>query len=968
MNEQYKLIEKKHIDELNGEGLLYEHTQSGAQILFIKNDDRNKTFSVSFRTPPQDDTGLPHILEHAVLCGSRKYPVKDPFNELAKGSLNTFLNAMTFSDKTMYPVASMNDKDFVNLMDVYMDAVFYPNIYDDPKILEQEGWHYELNDKDEDIIYKGVVYNEMKGAFSSAESVLMRRIQQSLFPDTAYGFESGGDPDYITDLSSEVFLNFHKRYYHPANSYIFLYGDLEVDEKLTWLHDNYLKDFEAIDIDSTIKYQEPFKRTKKIEMSYPISSTESKEDNTYLSMNFVTGHKLNPCEYYGLEILEYILLEAPGAPIKKALLDAGIGKDVFGSYDSSIMQPTFSIVAKNANADQRDDFVKIIRKTIKKIAEEGLDDKKVQAAINYFEFKIKEADFGRYPKGIIYAIKALDSWLYEGSPFGYFEYNEAFKSLKAGTEDGCLNNLLQKYFVDNKHITVLSLVPDDEMLSKRDAEIKEALNQYKASLSDDEIEALVENTKALEVYQNEGDTPEALATIPLLELKDVDKKIDPLESDVIDVRGTKIIRHHAFTNDILYMKWVFDLSVCEEEDLPYAKLLSRLLGKMSTENYEYSDLSDEINIHTGGISFSTQVYMDADDTDKIHPKFQVHGKCFMENADHMIRLVEEIILKTIFDDTKRLKELLMEAKSRTEMVLSSNGHATSATRASSYISPTGKAKDLMNGIAYYDALIQMQNLLDKDSESLIGHLEGLCESIFRGANLIIGSTYQEVYDTEVDALIEEHLDIYDPEASLEAKLELQLNKANEGIMTSDKIQYVAKAGNFVKAGYRYSGSMKVLRSIVSRDYLWINIRIKGGAYGAMSNMHRNGDMFFVSYRDPNLIKTIHHYDVMCEYIENFNADERTLRKYILGTISDMDQPLTPSMENDKVLSLYIGGISDEILQRERTEVLETSVEDIRELYSMVQQVMGQNNLCVLGNESKIKENQDVFIETRYLKQ
>jgi len=966
MSTYYKLIEEKKIDELNGIGQLYEHEKSGARVLVIKNDDRNKTFSIAFRTPPADDTGLPHILEHSVLCGSRKFPLKDPFVELAKGSLNTFLNAMTFSDKTMYPIASMNDKDFENLMDVYLDAVFYPNIHKDPMILKQEGWHYELNDPKEDIIYKGVVYNEMKGAFSSPESVLFRKIQQSLFPDTAYNFESGGDPDYIPELTEETFLSFHKKYYHPSNSYIFLYGDIDVEEKLEWLNDNYLDAFERIEVDSEIKLQAPFKSPEEYVFSYPISSNETTKDKTYLSMNIVTGSRLSTCEYIGMEIIEYILLEAPGAPLKKALLDAGVGKDVFGSYDNSIMQPTFSIVAKNTEIDKKAEFVEIIKSTLKRISEEGLDKKKVEAAINYFEFKIKEADFGRHPKGVIYAIKALDSWLYDGSPFEYFEYNAAFAALKAGTEDGCLDTMIKKYFIDNTHVSILTLEPDTTLLSSKDEETKKVLANYKSKLKKKQILGMIEETKALETYQNSEETPEAIASIPLLELSDVDHKIEVLDKSIKEVKKTNILRHHAFTNNILYMKWLFDLSMIEENDLPYVKLLSKLLSKMNTENYSYSDLSDEINTNTGGISFSTQVYDDSTDPESYRPKLEISGKCFIEKSAEMIGIVEEIILNTRFDEVSRLKELIQESKSRVQMGLTSNGHVTTATRAESYFSSTSKVRDLFSGIGYYDFLVEIEKTFNDDADSVISHFDRLTELIFRGRNLLIGTTHQEVFDEKVDELLEEHLDIYDHETEVALAPKLILSKENEGFMTSDKIQYVAKAGNYRLSDFEYHGSMKVLQVIISLDYLWTNIRIKGGAYGAMVNFRRNGDMFFVSYRDPNLVQTIHHYDVMCDYIEHLEMDDRELRKYILGAISRMDQPLTPSMENERVISQFVTGVSDELLQLDRDQVLDTTLEEIKGLYSLIQSTMSQNYLCVLGNETKITEAQDVFKATKQL--
>lgn len=966
MNDHFTQLEQKNIDELNAVGRLFIHNKSGAKLFFITNDDDNKTFSISFRTPPMDDTGLPHILEHSVLCGSRKFPIKDPFVELAKGSLNTFLNAMTFADKTMYPVASCNEKDFENLMDVYMDAVLYPNFSKEDKILKQEGWHYELNNEEDELTYKGVVYNEMKGVFSSPEQTLFRKIQQSLFTDNAYHFESGGDPDFIPDLTQENFVAFHKKYYHPSNSYIFIYGNADVDEKLTWLHDHYLKDFETIDIDSKIPKQAPFQQRKEIIESYPISSGESTKEKTYLSLNFVTGEITNKMEYIGLDILEYLLLEAPGAPLKKALLQASIGKDVFGSFDNSILQPTFSIVVKNSDESKKDQFLDVVYSSFREIVSEGLDERKIEAAINHFEFKTKEADYGRYPKGVIYAMKAMDSWLYDTSPFAHFEFNQTFEDLREGIKNGWFNQLIQKYFLDNQHASVLILKPDQEMLTKKENEIKEKLQAYKESLSAEALKKLVSETNDLEVFQSEKEKKEDVESIPLLSLEDINKKIEPMVIDEKVINNVQWLRHINFTNNIVYLQLDFDTKTVPRHLIPYIGLLSATFGKMDTENYEYGDLSTEVNINTGGIKFNTNVYGVNDEVDVFKPKFEISGKCFSDKVPKLFHLFEEIIYRTKFENKQRLGEIVSETKSRLQMNLSSNGHVTAANRAESYFAKTAMYREQVSGITFYENLEKWDDQFDNYADEIIKSLSQLVHIIFRPENLIVGVTCEKealnILDHEMNLFIER----LDHSILSADEIDLEPEKRNEGFMTSGKIQYVAKSGNYIQEGFHYTGYLRVLQTILSLDYLWHNVRVKGGAYGCMANFKRNGSMYFTSYRDPNLKETLDVFDNMYSYISTFSADEREMRKYIIGTISKLDQPLTPSMKNEKMLSLNFSNISDVHLQQERDEVLSTTSEKIRGLAVMIKETLKQGNICVLGNESKVKTHEDLFMETKNL--
>ncbi|TCT15663.1 hypothetical protein EDC18_103373 [Natranaerovirga pectinivora] len=956
----FNLIEEQKIDEINSTARVFEHTKSGAKALVLSNEDTNKVFSINFRTPPTDDTGLPHILEHSVLCGSKNFPAKDPFVELAKGSLNTFLNAMTYPDKTMYPVASCNDKDFVNLMHVYMDAVFHPNIYKEEKILKQEGWHYELNNVDEPLQYKGVVYNEMKGVFSSPEQVLFRRIQASLFPDTPYAKESGGDPEFITDLTQEDFLEFHKKYYHPSNSYIFLYGDFEVEEKLEWLDKEYLSHYDKIEVDSSIPEQKPFDKVNEVEELYSISNNDDPKDKTYLSYNYAIGKATDTELYYAFDVLEYLLLEAQGAPLKKALIDANIGKDVFGSYDNGILQPTFSVVAKDTNEEEKERFVNVINETLKNLVKNGLDKKKIEASINYHEFKIREADYGKYPKGVVYAIQHLNSWLYDACPLMHFKYNDTFKKLRDGLKTDYFEKLIEKYLINNTHASLVVVKPEKGLTAKKEKEIEDKLQEYKSSLSDDELRTLVDETKELLEYQEEPTKKEDLQKIPLLDLKDIRKEPEQLPLEIVDMHNIKVLLHETFTNNIGYVKLLFDTKNVPVDLVPYLGILSTALGKMDTERYSYDELERDININTGGISASMNVYGFNEMADTYVPKMEIRGKAFVEKLPILFDLLNEVVMKTKLDDTKRLEEILLETKSRLQMFLNGSGHTAAANRALSYFSKLAFYKEMVSGITYYRFVEELVKDYDTKKQDIIEKLNALVKYLFRRENLMISYTAEKsafgIFENEVETFV---ADLY-TEPVEEKGMIFNLKRQNEGFLTPGKIQYVAKAGNFVTEGFKYSGVLRVLQTISRLDYLWNNIRVKGGAYGAMCSFNRTGNVYFTSYRDPNLKETLESYDRLYDYLNHFSVDERDMTKYIIGTISTLDTPLTPYSKGETAASAYLSNISYEDLKKEREEVLNTKPEDIRRMAELVHKVLKQDNICVIGNENKLQANENLF--------
>ena len=966
----YEVIQKEDLSDIKSQGFLLKHKKSGARVLLMENDDENKVFCIGFRTPPSDSTGVPHIMEHSVLCGSRDFPVKDPFVELVKGSLNTFLNAMTYPDKTVYPVASCNDKDFQNLMHVYMDAVFYPNIYQHDEIFRQEGWSYKLDRPDGELTISGVVYNEMKGAFSSSEGVLDRVILNSLFPDTSYANESGGDPDVIPELTYEQFLDFHRKYYHPSNSYIYLYGDMDMEEKLRWLDEKYLSEFDAAEVDSEIKYQEPFGEMREVVQEYSITSDESEEDKTYLSWNKVIGTSLDEKLYLAFQILDYALLSAPGAPLKKALVDAGVGKDIMGSYDNGVYQPLFSVIAKNANVEQKEEFIRVIEDTLREIAEKGMDKKALRAGINYHEFRFREADFGNYPRGLMYGLQLYDSWLYdEAKPFIHMQAIPTFEFLKSQVDTGYFEDLIRTYLLENTHGAVVIICPERGRTARMDRELAEKLKAYKESLSPEEVQKLVDDTHELEQYQEEESSPEDLAKIPVLKRTDISREIAPIYNDELEIGGVKLVHHNIETNGIGYVTMMFDLSGIREELLPYVGILQSVLGIIDTTNYEYGELFNEINIHTGGIGTSLELYTDVTKVKEkeFRATFEMRGKALYPKMDVLFSMMREILMESRLDDEKRLKEILAMLKSRLLASFLSSGHTTAALRALSYTSPMSKFKDDTDGIGFYEAVKKIEEDFDGQKETLIRNLKEIARRIFRADNLMISYTSSEEGIepmTKAFAAVKDSL--YTGGEIPDEACILHCRKRNEGFKTSSKVQYVARVGNFIDGGQKYSGTLQILKVILGYDYLWQNIRVKGGAYGCMSNFNRIGDAYLISYRDPNLERTMEVYEGVVDYLKNFNVSDRDMNKFIIGTMSSLDRPMNPAAKGARSMNLYMNRVSEEMIRSERGQILDAQQEDIRALAGVGEAMLDQNLLCVIGSEEKIEEQKDMFLEVKTL--
>ncbi len=955
----FRLLSDCQVKEVNSQVQLFEHEKSGARLLFLGNDDDNKVFSITFRTPPEDSTGVAHIVEHAVLCGSKKFPLKEPFVELVKGSLNTFLNAMTYPDKTMYPVASRNDKDFRNLMDVYLDAVFFPAMVNEPEILMQEGWHYEIDEESGDLLYKGVVYNEMKGVFSSPDAILEQKMMATLFPNTTYGFESGGDPDVIPELTHEKFTEFHRRYYHPSNSYIFLYGDLEIRDTLEFLDSQYLANFDRQTTDSQIALQPAFTEVMSKTFSYPISPAEPIEDKSLLAMAAVVGQSTDTELCLTFNILSHLLLETPAAPLKKAIIDAGIGKEVSGYFVESLWQPVFSIMVSGSNEKERDKLADVIEATLRDLCVNGIDSKLLQASINSIEFKLREANYGGKPKGLAYNIKCMDSWLYDADPVLPLAYESALQKIKSSAAEGFFEGKIKQYLLENTHQALIALVPEPGLSEKRAQELRQELATHKGKLSDSQLSEIAEQAKKLKARQETPDSDEKLASIPLLELKDIERQSETLPIEERVVQNIPILFHSLFTNQIAYLSLYFEARQVSQSDIPWLYLLADVMGKINTVNHDYADLANEINLHTGGMVFDVWAYADKERDDLFYPKFRIRTKTLIDHLDQTMRLVGEVSGRSVFRDSKRLKEIIRQSKANWDTALFRKGQQVVATRVLSYFSPVARYNET-GVLTYYQFLSNLEKKLSHSLEDITSKLEEMASLVFNRDNLLVSLTCEEGGYGNFEKQISLLTDALGNNNSPTVEYEFQSEQRNEGIMTSGKVQYVAKGANFRKLGYNYHGSMKVLETILRYDYLWNRVRVQGGAYGGFAQFERTGNMVFGSYRDPNLLETVKVYDETVTFLSGFNVSQREMTKYIIGTMSQLDTPLTPQMKGERAAMMYIRGISQSDIQRERDEVLSTKQDSIKKLAELVDKAMQANYLCVLGSEEKIRTHKQIF--------
>lgn len=963
----FTLLREESIDEVNGVARVFEHDKTGARLIYLSNDDNNKVFHIGFRTPSNNSTGVAHIMEHSVLCGSRKYPVKEPFVELAKGSMNTFLNAMTYPDKTVYPIASTNAKDFMNLMDVYLDAVFYPEIYNTPHIFHQEGWHYHLENKEDPITYNGVVYNEMKGVYSSPEEVLQREIFMALYPDTIYGQESGGYPEDIPELTYEAFSDFHKRLYHPSNAYIYLYGDGDIATHLKYLDDQYLSQFDKADINSDIPTQAPFEKMVEAKGTYAIPKDEDQENKDYISLNYVLENEPTFEDLLAFDVLGHILLGANSAPLKKALLDLGICKDVDYAYSSSMKQPYFSIVLKHTDEKHKALFIETVEKTLEDLLENGLDKRSIEAGININEFMLIEGEFGSYPKGLMYGLEMFDTWLYGGDPLTHLKYRDAIAKLRMSCDNHGFEALIARYLLNNSHRAYVSIHPDATLAERKEKELSQRLADYKASLSDEALNALVADTHALIERQNKEDAPEALETIPKLSLDEIDKNARKVVLIEEAHQGHKLLYHPGATGGIGYIRLYFDTHVIPQEDLKYLSLVNKIIGRVSTEDFDYEQLNQEVEIYTGGISTSVETYDNVKEPGHYESKFVIKGKAVTANIEKLMALIEATILRSRFDEKDLIGDIIGEIRMNKENQFVMGGHIVSVQRLQSYYSQSARMFEELGGVEFYKFLADIDDHFEERWEALSEKLKEVAKAIVNRKGLIISVTGDEDLKAPMLKAVDGLLENLKNEALPVYNYQFELSVKNEGFMTAAKIQYVSKGFNVQALGYKYNGSLLVLKSILAMDYLWNRVRVQGGAYGAQFGVNRAGELYFTSYRDPNLKKTIAAYNEAFEYVEKMETSRREMEKYIIGTISSKDIPLSTAVRAEAADTMYFNGTTWADIQKERDEILGTTLKGLKITANMLREAMDKNVLCVIGSEEKVKEAKDIFKEVKYIK-
>ena len=949
----FSLEKIEEVCEIHSTAYLFTHKQSGARLLYLKNSDNNKVFNVAFKTPPSDDCGTPHILEHAVLCGSRKYEAKDPFNELAKGSLNTFLNAMTYADKTMYPVASCNEKDFHNLMDVYLDAVFYPKIYEKKEIFHQEGWRYLLQEDGLDIT--GVVYNEMKGALADPESQLSGLISRAIFGKTTYGFESGGDPKSIPDLTYENFINFHKTYYHPSNAYFFLYGDMEPMACLQRIHEEYLSQFSSCNMLPVITETNCVKKGEIVKDTYAVSQ-ESEENGTYFAYAVKAGKCTDPERIMALQILSYVLLESNASPLKNALIDAGICEETEGWFDSSTYEMVFSIIAKNSVPEKLDTFIHLIEKECSRLAKEGLPADLLQSALRKYDFLLREEDYGSTPKGLIYCTRLMKRWLHGEDPLESLRLLKIIEKLKQNSKKGYFEDLLASTFLVNGEKVFITFTPEkgkDEKEAERF--LVEMQNRYEA-MTEADIQEIKEDAKHLEYFQKHIDSPEILAQIPLLEIEEIDKmpKLTAYTKDSLET-GRALLHVPLESNGIVYMKLFFDASGIPQDLIPYAGLLTELLGKLDTDLYSYQQLPTLKNQIFGGLSFHNTTF---NQNAKEYRSFlTVKIKLLKEDLSAAFNFIREVLLHTDFEKIENMKKIIKSAKIKGEYELQNNSHYYAIFYSGSNLFPALQIDELTSGIRYYRFLCDIDTQLEKDPSIVIDKLRETAGYLFK----------KNLMEATVGCEIKDFLAVKDYLTTLEfpseeikpQKYEFHLKNEKIAFTNTSGIVYNITSFDFHKHNIPYHGKYLVLRTIINLEYLWNQVRVQGGAYGCGCKFMNSGFSYFYSYRDPNLEETYGIYQNLADDISKFQADNREMTKYILGTINELDQPKTNMDRLNAAINKYYKGISDETVIQQRQEILQTTSEDIRECQNLLRLIDCQN-ICTIGNEQKIKTNAEYF--------
>ena len=960
---KYKFRSSQFIEDINSEVKIYEHIKTGAKVACIKNEDQNKVFTIGFRTPVENSTGVPHIIEHSVLCGSKKYPVKDPFAEMTKRSLNTFLNAMTYPDKTIYPCASQNLSDFKNLMSVYLDAVLFPNIHTDKNIFLQEGWHYEMMKKDEPIKFNGVVYNEMKGAFSNPQQVLYRSLFNAISPDTSYAFESGGDPEDIPTLSYEEFKNFHKRYYHPSNSYIFLYGDLDMEERMEWIDQEYLSKFDKISIDSKVKTQPAFTEMKNVTLEYPIGPNEDAGQKAQFAYALSLKDSKNIKLQLALNIIASTLVNAEGSEIKQAILDAKIAEDFQADFEDGIKQPIFGFIATNAKPEKKQEMLDIINEKLTK-ALTDLNHDQILSNINYYEFKAREGKFSYAPRGLDYITAMLGEWLYDEDPCLGLEKIKYFVELKEDLKKGYFEKVIEEYLLNNKHAAFVELLPSKTILEEREKKTLEKLEKIKASLSDAQLDELIQMNLDLKKYQNAKNTKEEIDTLPTLTKEDIEQKPTEFKCELISNKEFDSYLEEGFTNDILYGTFAFNLGKTNVEDTQYENLLCDLYTKLPTAKYSVVELNSMMKRYLGSLSFSFSRIRKEDKS--TYNLVMVKFSTLKGNLNIAKELIEEIVNNTKFDAYNEILQTLVASKAGFQSYATSVGHRASFIRAGSYINEDYFFNDNVGGFANYDFISKLIKEFETIKEKISNKLIAIRSLTFAKKRFFASCTCSKEDFSVFEKCAKEVYDNLCGEGEFKEAEKFEPKKISEGIKTQSNVNYVSRVGDFNLLGKEFGGELNVINSLVGRTYFWNEIRVKGGAYGCFFRGSEDGDVLMSTYRDPHIIESDNVFQSTPKYLSELEMDDELLFNTKVGSLSGFNPPIHISNSGEIALTRKLRGKTYEDLCQSQEEIINTSVESIRQFGEELSELLKGSALCVVGNAKQIEECKEYFDTIREL--
>ncbi len=960
----YKLVNEINIAEINSNVQTFKHCESGANLLFLNNNDSNKVFSLTLKTPSLNNKGIIHLLEHAVLCGSRKHPSRNSYQNIINNSLNNFVNALTYIDKTVFVASSIYETSINDFIDYFINAAFYPQIYENRKIFDQEGWHYELEHKEGEIAIKGVVYNEMNGLYSSPEAMLKRKIQTTLFPDTSYGYEQGGNPDVIPTLTYDEFINYHKIYYHPSNSFLFFYGDYNVPNQLERLDTLYLSSFNKNDIKSATLLQQSFNKQKIVKLEYSISDKEIENNNTYLALNYVIGTSIDAELCLSFEILHHYFMSTSVAPLKSNLLKAGICRSVISQFESSILQPYFSIILRNTGNDLYAEFLNIVYKTFYNEVTHGIDINLMIASINYIEFKLKENNYYTYPKGFAYNLSVLKSWIYEGNPIAHLNYSEIIKKIKMQLKNGYFEQMIIKYLLNNTHSSLIILEPKKKLEEEKRNLLMTRLNNYKSNLNDEQLNALINQTQEHKRIISSLDSNDNI--LPhisnLTETEDVFKK---LPIDTFNYNNTKVLYSFLGINDIIYINLYFDTKKISQDNISYLALFCDILANVDTLNFKFNDLAREISYNTGGIKASLQVYPNNIDSG-FKTKLIIKSSALIEKLPILINLLIDISANTIDISDNRLKDILYRIKSAMEMKITKDGYIYAYKRLISYFSDIGYFSEKASGISHYKFILDLINNYEQKKYEAIDELKKIAKRVLSRDTLTIGITCNNKYYKVIEKHLKYLINCLPIESYRDNNIFFVENLSNEGIISKSSVQAVALGFNFKKLGYEYSGKLDVLSTILKNDYLFNKIRLTGGAYDVLSHFDREGNAFFVTHHDSNITDTLKSYMGIEKYLQNFNISKSEIDRHIIGTMNKLSAPLSSSMLGSKAQEYHFRNITYDELCEEKNQILSTKREDIVNYSSLIFDLLKKNRFCVVGSYIEIQKNQFLFNKVEYL--